>query len=149
MVTFYYTVNSNSLVHHGVKGQHWGERRYQNKDGTWTEEGKARRRAIETQSLSRRLDRARVQSKIDKIDKYRQKQNDWATKARSAKGNTIRKDFYGAMANRYLNKDFKAIRKYKKTFQNYLDKYGYKDLPLSDLNSKNLKMNMYNSLWYS
>ena len=31
-------------MHHGTKGQKWGHRRYQNSDGTWTEEGKARRR---------------------------------------------------------------------------------------------------------
>lgn len=42
--TFYYIPNSDSLVHHGTKGQKWGERHYQNKDGTWTAEGKARRR---------------------------------------------------------------------------------------------------------
>lgn len=30
------------LVHHGIKGQRWGIRRYQNPDGTLTEEGKQR-----------------------------------------------------------------------------------------------------------
>lgn len=30
------------LVHHGIKGQRWGIRRYQNEDGTFTEEGKKR-----------------------------------------------------------------------------------------------------------
>ena len=44
MATFYYIPESDSLVHHGIKGQKWGERHYQNKDGTWTAEGKARRR---------------------------------------------------------------------------------------------------------
>lgn len=34
------------LAHHGTKGQHWGRRNYQNYDGTWTELGKARRRAM-------------------------------------------------------------------------------------------------------
>ena len=34
----------NELYHHGVKGQKWGVRRYQNEDGTWTETGKKRRR---------------------------------------------------------------------------------------------------------
>lgn len=28
------------LMHHGVKNQHWGVRRFQNKDGSLTEEGK-------------------------------------------------------------------------------------------------------------
>ena len=42
--TFYYIPNSSELVHHGVKGQKHGVRQYQNKDGTWTELGKERRR---------------------------------------------------------------------------------------------------------
>ena len=32
----------NELYHHGVKGQKWGVRRYQNEDGTRTEAGKKR-----------------------------------------------------------------------------------------------------------
>ena len=32
----------NYLMHHGVKGQKWGVRRYQNLDGTLTSEGKAK-----------------------------------------------------------------------------------------------------------
>lgn len=32
--------DKNSLGHSGVKGQKWGVRRYQNEDGTLTEEGK-------------------------------------------------------------------------------------------------------------
>ena len=31
------------LYHHGIKGQKWGARRFQNRDGTWTPEGKERR----------------------------------------------------------------------------------------------------------
>ena len=30
------------LYHHGILGMHWGIRRYQNKDGSLTEAGKAR-----------------------------------------------------------------------------------------------------------
>lgn len=30
------------LYHHGIKGQKWGVRRYQNTDGTWTDAGKKR-----------------------------------------------------------------------------------------------------------
>lgn len=32
------------LVHHGILGQKWGVRRFQNPDGSYTEEGKRRRR---------------------------------------------------------------------------------------------------------
>lgn len=31
------------LVHHGIKGQRWGVRRYQNQNGTRTQQGRARR----------------------------------------------------------------------------------------------------------
>lgn len=35
-------IYKDSLSHHGIKGQKWGVRRYQNPDGTLTPEGKAR-----------------------------------------------------------------------------------------------------------
>lgn len=34
--------NTQYLAHYGVEGQKWGVRRYQNKDGTSTKEGKKR-----------------------------------------------------------------------------------------------------------
>lgn len=33
---------SNYLQHHGIKGQKWGVRRFQNEDGSYTSEGKER-----------------------------------------------------------------------------------------------------------
>lgn len=35
-------MNRNELRHHGIKGQRWGIRRFQNKDGTLTSAGKKR-----------------------------------------------------------------------------------------------------------
>lgn len=38
----YYSVNNYELYHHGIKGQKWGVRRYQNPDGSLTAEGMRR-----------------------------------------------------------------------------------------------------------
>ena len=46
-----YIYYSNALYHHGIKGQKKGERRYQNEDGTYTEEGKLRRRKLYNEVL--------------------------------------------------------------------------------------------------
>lgn len=35
-----YIIINGELYHHGVKGQKWGVRRFQNKDGSLTPEGK-------------------------------------------------------------------------------------------------------------
>lgn len=37
-----YIVNNGQLYHHGIKGQRWGRRRYQNTDGSWTAAGRQR-----------------------------------------------------------------------------------------------------------
>lgn len=40
MILIYLAVNQNELYHYGVPGMRWGVRRYQNRDGTRTAEGK-------------------------------------------------------------------------------------------------------------
>lgn len=42
MWVYNYTLSPNDLVHHGIKGQRWGIRRFQNKDGSLTNAGKKR-----------------------------------------------------------------------------------------------------------
>lgn len=39
--------DENYLAHYGILGMHWGIRRYQNKDGTYTAEGRKRRGIID------------------------------------------------------------------------------------------------------
>ena len=45
---------NNYLMHHGIKGMHWGVRRFRNYDGTLTSAGKAQRRAQSSGGSSRR-----------------------------------------------------------------------------------------------
>ena len=46
-------VAHNELYHHGIKGQKWGIRRYQNPDGTLTEEGKIRYRKFNDAAIAK------------------------------------------------------------------------------------------------
>lgn len=46
------------LCHHGIKGQKWGIRRYQNEDGTLTEEGKQRYGTVE--NLEKAMKRKKI-----------------------------------------------------------------------------------------
>lgn len=57
------------LAHHGIKGQKWGIRRYQNPDGTMTEEGKARFRT--GKGGEKRLERQyrRQSKKLSRLEK--------------------------------------------------------------------------------
>ena len=38
----YEFIRESDLAHHGIKGQKWGQRRFQNEDGTWTAAGRER-----------------------------------------------------------------------------------------------------------
>ena len=50
----YEVIFSNELYHHGILGQKWGIRRYQNSDGTYTAAGKARYAQYKEDILNRK-----------------------------------------------------------------------------------------------
>lgn len=58
----------NYLAHYGVKGQKWGVRRYQNADGSLTETGLARYRAMKTNKTKADVDS--VYGSLSKHDKH-------------------------------------------------------------------------------
>lgn len=61
---------TNKLYHSGVLKQKWGERRYQNEDGTYTELGKERRRK-EYAKNERRKSKDRLSDKgVEDVDRW-------------------------------------------------------------------------------
>lgn len=77
----YLEVHKNYLMHHGIKGQRWGIRRYQNPDGTLTEEGKARYYELITDSDKGIYDEAeKIYKKTHKIVESSQAEKQYAKK---------------------------------------------------------------------
>lgn len=68
------TVRNDYLAHHGIKGQRWGVRRYQNKDGSYTSAGKIRRRSYssdyeETRDLRKKSAKELSNEELKKLNK--------------------------------------------------------------------------------
>lgn len=59
--------NTNELYHWGIKGQKWGVRRYQNKDGTYTKAGKKRYSKSYAEE-AREMSDQELRSKIDRMN---------------------------------------------------------------------------------
>lgn len=120
-LTYYYgnytpmRYDGQYLAHHGIKGQKWGIRRFQNPDGTLTQLGKVRygidpKDRVE-RKIGKRMDEyARI---ADRSDTYEQKS--------FKKGNEKIADFYKKQtedAIKYLNVSAKMIEEYKKKLEN-------------------------------
>lgn len=69
---------NDELYHHGIRGQKWGIRKYQNPDGTLTEEGKARYGYGGTESAK---GRAKFLNKLDQKIAHNLAKMDQAKKA--------------------------------------------------------------------
>ena len=58
--------NPTYLIHYGIQGQKWGNRRFQNEDGTYTPEGLERRRS----GYGSDKDNAKLFKQVSKAGKY-------------------------------------------------------------------------------
>jgi hypothetical protein len=56
----FYSIHDYYISHHGIKGQKWGIRRYQNPDGTLTELGKKRYGTVENMKETRERSKQRM-----------------------------------------------------------------------------------------
>lgn len=113
-------LRDDELYHHGVKGQRWGVRRYQNPDGTLTAQGEARlaklrgreigkvqsRMALESreyakvnQKLQNKIDKAEERGKTKKVAKLQEESKRRAEQYKNGQ----------AIANKEIN----ALKNYK------------------------------------
>lgn len=70
--------NTNELQHHGIKGQRWGIRRYQNADGTLTPAGKKREAKLDRKLANQAYKYNQIKKKkltSNTTDRQEQKEN--------------------------------------------------------------------------
>ena len=100
----YYLTNSE-LYHHGILGQKWGIRRFQNSDGSYTAEGKRRRRSDSYSDDQKRYESLRKKNykelstkEIEEINRRENAVNQYSRNHQSAG-----KKFIGSLSNNVIN----------------------------------------------
>lgn len=130
------TGHENELYHYGVKGMHWGVRRYQNPDGTLTPEGKKRSLKEKAQNAIGNLlaTENETMNKMTKTTgKLRKAYYDMQTSGVKYKDG---KYHYTDRSNSSLYKHQKAsIQRARRAVDDYIAKYG--DKPITYNQSKN------------
>ena len=66
---YYNIVYSDELAHHGIKGQKWGVRRFQNSDGSLTDAGKKHQAKVYARQLNKKdKSTIRIKRKVKEAD---------------------------------------------------------------------------------
>lgn len=95
---------NDSLAHHGIKGQHWGIRRYQNYDGSYTQAGMKRyNKSLE--EYNKKDAAYKEAKKAYKADPYDETDTKYP--------NMIKAKNERKQAKKQLNKDYKHLKQDK------------------------------------
>lgn len=114
-------IYGNELYHHGIKGQKWGERRYQNSDGSLTPEGRVHYGYGEARS---RLGDAKANLQTARRENIKNKLLYGVAGSRlSESGKAASSDYRKAKSDyKQAKRDYKEAKKVKKV-EDYRDKY--------------------------
>ena len=113
------------LAHHGVKGQRWGVRRFQNPDGSLTEKGKRRMKTLQGKSDKLDAKKAKLNSpkNMVKLSQYKSLSADRHAAANQHKAD---EDFYRNKASYAHTKYVQQAKKAAK-YDNYIAKHQNKE----------------------
>ena len=123
---------STCLAHHGIKGQKWGVRRYQNADGTLTDKGKARVAKKAGAYLPdfwnnskdwRRLHKKDGQNRRKLSENYSEDDRPYSYEAHQAKFNRLKDKWAGATLKDLGMKDTRLGRNQVRSILKDVDPY--------------------------
>ena len=135
----YVFARESDLAHHGIKGMHWGVRRWQNEDGTFNEAGKERYfgkgtgenyHPVDKAGAKARLENAKLQEKAAKGEYNRKTaggriyDEEAAKKLIKAKNETTfaKQDLKDEGVKEKLNKESKISARREKLIEQYKEK---------------------------
>lgn len=105
------TDGDKTLAHHGIIGQKWGVRRFQNKDGTLTAEGKKRRDAQDNDDKDEEAGKKNESDKPKKVKKReKNKRTETPEEAKARKDQQWKMSMAFLYGAQYANRDRYRVR---------------------------------------